>query len=91
MEKRVSPCMACSRVLDPDACENKNCKAWRCWFIARWDQLRTRLGGDQVTAAGGYLDRDPCEGCPCSGQLCTWSCQEKAAWLEAKRQVGAES
>lgn len=85
MEKRVSPCVSCSRVLDPEACENKNCKAWRCWFIARWDQLRTAMGGEQV--ARGYLDADPCEGCLCPRELCPADCQVKAAWEEAKRQL----
>lgn len=83
MEQRLSPCMACRRVLDPDACENKNCKAWRCWFIARWDRLRQALGAGQVRATG-YLDRDPCGGCLCAKDLCVTPCQAKAAWEEAK-------
>lgn len=35
-----SPCQRCTRVRDPEACENKNCQAWQQWFIARWNRMR---------------------------------------------------
>jgi len=31
-----SPCLSCRRVKDPENCENKQCKPWRDWFLARW-------------------------------------------------------
>jgi len=34
--KYPSPCLTCIRVADPRACENKNCKPWRQWFLDRW-------------------------------------------------------
>ena len=34
--KTVSPCEGCTRVADPGACENKNCKVWKVWFLRRW-------------------------------------------------------
>jgi len=33
---RVSPCVGCTRVLNPGDCENKTCKAWKAWFLHRW-------------------------------------------------------
>ena len=36
----VSPCLRCSRVADPAACEDKNCVAWRKWFVGKWDEMR---------------------------------------------------
>lgn len=34
--KSVSPCEGCTRVPNPGACENKNCKVWKAWFLRRW-------------------------------------------------------
>ena len=34
--KCVSPCVGCTRVSDPNGCENKNCKDWKGWFLRRW-------------------------------------------------------
>lgn len=34
--KSPSPCLTCTRVPDPRNCENKNCKRWQKWFLARW-------------------------------------------------------
>ncbi len=31
-----SPCARCTRVRNPDSCENKNCKDWKAWFLRRW-------------------------------------------------------
>lgn len=38
---QLSPCLSCSRVKDPENCENKNCKLWRQWFSSRWDAVRS--------------------------------------------------
>lgn len=37
---KVSPCMRCQWVPDPEACENIQCLVWRKWFAARWEQVR---------------------------------------------------
>lgn len=36
IKKDCSPCEGCMRVANPDACENKNCKLWKNWFLRRW-------------------------------------------------------
>lgn len=38
---KISPCLTCSRVENPQKCENKNCNVWRQWFISSWDQMRS--------------------------------------------------
>ncbi len=47
-----SPCLTCTRVKDPENCENKNCKVWRQWFTGRWDEIRRdprlRMEGNQA-------------------------------------------
>ena len=43
MARKVSPCMYCTRVPDPRACENKNCMLWRSWFIERWETMRAAV------------------------------------------------
>ncbi len=40
MNNRISPCMTCTRVIDPQNCENKNCQVWQRWFLARWEAMR---------------------------------------------------
>lgn len=35
-----SPCVSCTRVADPEKCENKYCNVWRQWFISSWDRMR---------------------------------------------------
>jgi len=42
----LSPCMRCTRVANPEDCENKTCKAWRSWFISRWDAMRRGVRRD---------------------------------------------
>ncbi len=37
--KHPSPCLSCSRVPDPRACDNKNCRQWQQWFLGRWDLI----------------------------------------------------
>ena len=34
--KTPSPCLSCTRVANPLDCENKQCKLWQKWFLARW-------------------------------------------------------
>ena len=38
-----SPCLECTRVKDPQACENKGCKDWQAWFLNRWDAMRENV------------------------------------------------
>jgi hypothetical protein len=33
------PCKGCTRVQNPDMCENKYCKDWKAWFLRRWAQI----------------------------------------------------
>ncbi|MBQ6852294.1 MAG: hypothetical protein IJO04_04615 [Oscillospiraceae bacterium] len=36
MKLKPSPCLTCTKVSDPRACDNKNCKSWQAWFLERW-------------------------------------------------------
>ena len=36
MDQKTSPCRRCTRVTDPDNCENKRCGIWQRWFLGRW-------------------------------------------------------
>lgn len=49
-----SPCLVCTRVSDPANCDNKNCKVWQKWFLARWAAIRAypRVAMEQA-------DREP--------------------------------
>lgn len=38
-----SPCLECTRVRDPQNCENKLCKDWQAWFIDRWEAMRAHV------------------------------------------------
>lgn len=38
-----SPCLECTRVKDPQSCENKLCKDWQAWFIGRWEAMRKNV------------------------------------------------
>ena len=38
-----SPCLKCTRVKDPQSCENKLCKDWQVWFINRWEAIRNNV------------------------------------------------
>lgn len=35
-DKHPSPCLTCTRVVNPRACDNKNCQSWQKWFLDRW-------------------------------------------------------
>ena len=43
------PCLTCTRVKDPADCEIKNCKAWRDWWIEKWEEMRSvvKMDGDK--------------------------------------------
>lgn len=34
----MNPCDKCTRVPDPDACDNKRCPDWKAWWLPRWEQ-----------------------------------------------------
>lgn len=34
-----SPCEGCTRLPNPEGCENKNCKLWKAWFLRRWGAI----------------------------------------------------
>lgn len=34
------PCLTCSRVPSPMNCDDKTCRAWRRWFVERWETMR---------------------------------------------------
>ena len=38
-----SPCLECTRVRNPQDCENKGCKDWQAWFIDRWEAMRRNV------------------------------------------------
>jgi hypothetical protein len=40
--KDISPCKSCTRVKDPQDCDNKTCAAWREWWLKRWEAMRKR-------------------------------------------------
>ena len=42
MEKNY-PCTGCTRVADPELCENKRCKVWQTWFMRSWHMACQRL------------------------------------------------
>ena len=41
--KQISPCANCTRVPDPELCENKRCKPWQAWFLRSWQATCKRL------------------------------------------------
>ena len=82
--RNPSPCLTCTRVPNPRNCENKQCKLWQRWFLARWNLIHTwpravmdredfRPGG---VAVGGSLYAHPdavrryLATDPCKGCLC---------------------
>lgn len=101
--KYPSPCLTCTRVPNPRACENKECRRWRQWFLDRWalihayprhymDQIEHRPSG--VVIGGStyahpdrvrqYLSKDPCDGCPCTKDMCATPCRTKRLWTKEK-------
>jgi len=45
-----SPCLTCTRVRDPQNCENKTCRDWQAWFIDRWESMRDAVRKDMSRA-----------------------------------------
>lgn len=37
---KLSPCIYCTKVTDPRACEDKGCPRWQAWFVEKWDAMR---------------------------------------------------
>ena len=37
---KTYPCKGCTRVKDPENCENKRCQAWQEWFLERWAAMQ---------------------------------------------------
>ena len=40
--KEQSPCLTCTMVENPKNCERKGCAAWQKWWLARWENMRSR-------------------------------------------------
>lgn len=36
----IKPCITCTQVIDPENCENRDCKRWQRWYIATWNNMR---------------------------------------------------
>lgn len=50
-----SPCDGCTRVSCPAACENKNCKLWKAWFLRRWAAIYGYGRRHGVQRKGQYI------------------------------------
>ena len=83
-----SPCLSCTRVANPLDCENKQCKLWQKWFLARWALIhaypRKAMDKDDRKPSGVPPERRP---------GCHITCKNRADWLaenaprmEAERQ-----
>lgn len=50
----MKPCLLCTRVPDPELCENKFCEPWKKWFLSRWAKIhaygRRRMEAPRETA-----------------------------------------
>lgn len=73
MIETANPCTLCTKVADPQNCENKQCPLWRSWFTAKWNQTRKLFGTGPVKA-------DPCLDCVWNGPLCTAPCTTRIAY-----------
>lgn len=40
VRKYPSPCLTCTRVADPRACDDKSCIPWQKWFLDRWKLIQ---------------------------------------------------
>ncbi len=43
MERRESPCLECTRVLDTENCMDKTCRVWQDWFLEQWELSRQAI------------------------------------------------
>lgn len=41
-----SPCLTCTRVHDPEECNDKSCGRWRAWWLAKWEQIHRPTTAD---------------------------------------------
>ena len=103
MCEQMSPCSTCLRVLDPENCENKECRLWQRWFVGRWEQLRQYprrvmdLPGQPAGVyIGGkcYAHPDQVRGYltkdPCGGcrvQTCKTPCRARQNWAVHNREL----
>lgn len=85
--KRLSPCSSCIRISDPDACEDKQCRPWRRWFLARWAEIHALAPAAPEHRSAA---EDPCAGCICAGDMCMVICPKKRQWLEENGGVNGE-
>ena len=69
----TNPCLNCTRVADPDNCENKLCPQWRSWFFAKWNETRALFGNKKAI-------NEPCRSCDWKGPLCATGCPVKDAY-----------
>ena len=83
--KYPSPCLTCTRVKDPRACENKECSAWHQWFMDRWALIhaygRSQMERAELRPAGVIVGGKPyahpdrireyLSKDPCAGCICT--------------------
>ena len=67
MTQPIKPCLLCTRVQDPDACENKQCAQWRSWFLAKWNHTKQLFG-----CSPAYIN--PCQDCQQAEIFCTEHC-----------------
>ena len=101
--KHHSPCFTCTRVPDPRACDNKECRPWRQWFIDRWALIHAYgqlnlptldpcAKHDTESSRGlkrtiQQTGKDPCEECICPKDFCAVPCKSKRMWQEQKEDV----
>ena len=89
--KHHSPCFTCTRVPDPRACDNKECRPWRQWFIDRWAEIHALAPQDQSKDHTSRMTAvDPCDGCICARIACIGLCQKKQQWLEENGDIDGE-
>ena len=53
---KESPCKGCTRVANPEGCENKYCKEWKAWFLHRWALIH-RFGQQYGKGKGHELEK----------------------------------
>ena len=99
---KPSPCLTCTRVTDPQACENKRCARWRQWFMGRWALIyaygQLYLHPLDPAASSGSIGMkapaedfqqtgaDPCDSCICERDMCAAPCRTKRAWLREQEE-----
>lgn len=82
-----SPCFGCTRVKEPEKCENKKCVPWREWFLASWEKCRTYPWGEMVQRQAAQLTEDPCLTCRKLDRSCQQPCGKPGIWRRMKQEV----